>query len=343
MKILVVRRDNIGDLVVTTPVFTALRQRFPAARIEALVNSYNGAVLAGHPDVDEVHVYTKSKHEITGRSQASQWSQRVRQVLQLRARRYDYVIVASPGFHRRQVRLARWLQPAHIVAFCPGARCAGVDMAVESADAKELHHVERTFRILQPFGIAGPIPAMRIHPPAVADKLHRALRIGMHISARKAFNRWPAARFGEWARRVSQETGAQIRMLWSPGDECDRRHPGDDGKAREIVAAARAASIESCETRRLQDLVQALAGCDLVFCSDGGALHLAAALGKPIVCMFGDSPAQEWRPWGVPYRLLQPTSREVSDITVEEALGAFRDLAAEVGLVDRDSRPSAAD
>ena len=41
MKILVVRRDNIGDLVLTTPVFRALRARHPGARIEALVNSYN--------------------------------------------------------------------------------------------------------------------------------------------------------------------------------------------------------------------------------------------------------------------------------------------------------------
>ena len=62
MKILVIRRDNIGDLVCTTPLFAALRQHYPHARIDALVNSYNGPVLAGNPDLDHVYVYSKYKH-----------------------------------------------------------------------------------------------------------------------------------------------------------------------------------------------------------------------------------------------------------------------------------------
>jgi ADP-heptose:LPS heptosyltransferase len=59
MRILVIRRDNIGHLVCTTPLFAALRARHPQAHIAALVNSNNAAVLAGNPDVDEVHSYTK--------------------------------------------------------------------------------------------------------------------------------------------------------------------------------------------------------------------------------------------------------------------------------------------
>lgn len=61
--------------------------------------------------------------------------------------------------------------------------------------------------------------------------------------------------------------------------------------------------------------------------ADGGAMHIAAGLGKPIVCLFGDSDAARWHPWQVPYVLLQKESREVSDISVEEVFGAIRDLA----------------
>ena len=60
-NILVIRRDNIGDLVCTTPLITALRQRFPKAWIGALVNSYNARVLDGNPDQDEVFIYTKER------------------------------------------------------------------------------------------------------------------------------------------------------------------------------------------------------------------------------------------------------------------------------------------
>jgi heptosyltransferase-3 len=67
-KILVIRRDNIGDLVCTTPLIAALRQRFPQGWIGALVNSYNAPVLDSNPDLDEVFVYTKAKHRGRGES-----------------------------------------------------------------------------------------------------------------------------------------------------------------------------------------------------------------------------------------------------------------------------------
>ena len=67
-RILVIRRDNIGDLVCTTPLLAALRRRFPAAWIGALVNSYNATVLDRNPDLDEVFVYRKLKHLGPGES-----------------------------------------------------------------------------------------------------------------------------------------------------------------------------------------------------------------------------------------------------------------------------------
>ena len=61
-RILVVRRDNIGDLVCTTPAIADLRKQYPDAEIAALVNSYNAEVLKGNPNLDHVFVYQKLKH-----------------------------------------------------------------------------------------------------------------------------------------------------------------------------------------------------------------------------------------------------------------------------------------
>ena len=58
-------------------------------------------------------------------------------------------------------------------------------------------------------------------------------------------------------------------------------------------------------------------------------MHIAAALGKPILCFFGDSDAARWHPWGVHYRLLQPDSRDVADINLVAALQALRELQRE--------------
>jgi ADP-heptose:LPS heptosyltransferase len=55
-------------------------------------------------------------------------------------------------------------------------------------------------------------------------------------------------------------------------------------------------------------------------------MHIAAALGKPILCFFGDSDATRWRPWGVPHVLLQPPSLNASDISVDEAYAGYERL-----------------
>jgi ADP-heptose:LPS heptosyltransferase len=56
-------------------------------------------------------------------------------------------------------------------------------------------------------------------------------------------------------------------------------------------------------------------------------MHLAAALGKPTLCFFGDSPPERWRPWKTPHELLQPESRDLKDLGVDQALAGFERLA----------------
>ena len=120
-------------------------------------------------------------------------------------------------------------------------------------------------------------------------------------------------------------------LLWSPGDSENPLHPGDDAKAREVLArvgagATATPAVEARPTQTLPELIGALAECDALICADGGAMHLAAGLGLPIVGLFGNSGAARWRPWGVPYRLLQKPSLNVSDIGVNEVVGAFASL-----------------
>jgi len=69
-RVLVIRRDNIGDLVCTTPLISALRKRYPGGHVAALVNTYNEAVLARNPDVDAVYAYEKGKHRGGARFQS---------------------------------------------------------------------------------------------------------------------------------------------------------------------------------------------------------------------------------------------------------------------------------
>ncbi len=331
LKILVIRRDNIGDLVCTTPLIGALRRRYPRAHIAALVNSYNRQVLDGHPDLDAVYAYAKAKHRLPGQSRAAIYWDKLVLMLKLRGQRFDYALLASPHPGASALRLARWIAPAHIAGYADATGL--VDLALPHDMAGAMHEVEDVFRLAQLFGVEG--PPGKLSMTVDADARARASTalgargperklIAVHISARKSSQRWPAERYAKLIQALGGE--ADFLLLWSPGAADHPQHPGDDAKAQAIMDAAGKLPLIAYPTHELKDLAAALSLADYVICSDGGAMHIAAALGKPVLCFFGDSDAARWRPWGVPYRLLQADSRDAADISVAAALQALREL-----------------
>jgi ADP-heptose:LPS heptosyltransferase len=343
VRLLVVRRDNIGDLVCTTPLFSALRRKHPDAWIGALVNSYNAPVLAGNPDLDEVIAYTKLKHLGENDSALRALGRRLASLWKLRRARLDTVVLATPDFVPRVARLARWLSPGRIVGFSDGSTTAArlLDASVPAAGLDGRHEVERVFSLAAPLGLSGPIPPLRLAADkAQAMRASAALspgsgpRIAVHISARRPKQHWPAERYAELIERLHASHGARVMLLWAPGAAGDPQHPGDDVKA--AVVARRLGGrmpLASYRTALLAQLIGALTACDLVVCPDGGAMHLAAGLGKPVVALFGDSLATRWRPWGVPQRVLQPASRDRRDLGVDEVAAAVSSLASEAGVL----------
>lgn len=337
---LVIRRDNIGDLICTTPLIRALRQRHPSATICALVNSYNAPVLANNPDVDAVFAYTKAKHRPAGVSAARVYWDRLKLFARLRKMHFDYAILAAPRFQPRLLRLARFAGARHIVGFTEGDRRAGrhIDASVPyGSPTSPLHEVEDVFRLLEPLGVCGCPPAARLCPgeaeiaqarTALQHNLPQTpqLLIGVHVSARKPSQRWPAQNFAAIMQRLHEKYGAAFMLFWSPGDANNRLHPGDDAKAEAIIQETAGIPVLAYPTQNLGQLIAGLSLCDKVICSDGGAMHIAAGLSKPMVCFFGKSDAARWHPWGVPHVLLQLESLEVGEISVEQALRAFETL-----------------
>ena len=337
-SILVIRRDNIGDLLCTTPLLSALRERYPQAWIGVLANRYNAPVLAGNPDIDACFAYQKAKHRNTGESRLGVWWRTWRLLAELRAKRIDYAIIASSGFQSSALRFARLVRPRHVLGY--GLPGQGIDHLLAAELAHDGHEVEATLRLLQPMGIAASPGPMRLsaNKPVLEGiarrpeigRLPRPL-VGLHLSARKPRQRWPEERFVELARQLVRNHGVGIVLMWAPGSANDPQHPGDDEKAERVLAALDGLPVAPVATRTLEELIAALSLCDRVVLADGGAMHIAAALGKPVVCFFGNSDASRWHPWGVPYELLQKDSRDVCDISVDEALAAYARLASNAG------------
>jgi ADP-heptose:LPS heptosyltransferase len=308
-RILILRRDNIGDLVCTTPLIAALREEFPGAWLGALVTSYNAEVLAGNPALDEVFVYEKLKHRSGSllshlRSRLGQWSR-------VRERGIDCVLV--PANSPRTLKLARSLKPGRVLA------------APVTVQARQ-HEVERSYELGRALGLRGKPGPLQLRPDrAKRAELEAQLGSGpfvaIHISARRPAQRWPLERYAVLAAQLAKE--ARVMLLWAPGASDNPAHPGDDAAAAEVLRMTRNPAVVPVATADLKTLIAALSLAERVVCPDGGAMHLAAALAKPVVALFGDSPVERWRPWGVPHRVLCPESRDLADLQVEPVLEAF--------------------
>ena len=313
-SILIVRRDNIGDLVCTTPLIDALRVRHPRAWIGALVNTYNAEVLARNPALDAVFAYEKLKHRKTG--VLKNVFDTVKTLARLRIARLDYVLV--PLGTPQALKLAGSLKPQRVIA---GDR-------VYSGTR---HEVERAFALGASLGVLGAPGPMRVFPdPRLQAELRDRIGPGpiaaVHISARQEIRRWPLERYAALLKKLSGE-GKRTALMWSPGPRSDPRHPGDDEAASQLMELTRGANVLPVPTPDLATLIAALSHIDWLLCPDGGAMHIAAALGKPVVALWADSPVQQWRPWQVPNVVVQPPSKNLADLPLLDVLDACAALA----------------
>ncbi len=323
-RILIIRRDNIGDLVCTTPLIRALREQLPNAYIAALVTRYNMAVMEGNHDIDALFSYTKAKHLEPGESAIGIFWNRLMTIWNLRRQRFDWILLPG-GPQRSAIRFARWI----------GAKKILIRDQEDTAGGS--HHAEQCCHQLLRMGLKFETPSARLTPnPDAVAKIKSTLPstwqtlkgpiIALHLSARKPSQRWAASMFAETAHQLHQSLGAKFILLWSPGAANNPLHPGDDEKAAEVLNATVGLPVQAVRTKRLVELIGALSLCEAMICSDGGAMHLAASLGIPVVCLFGDSDPQHWGPWKASHRTLQKPSREVADISVQEVTSALVDL-----------------
>jgi ADP-heptose:LPS heptosyltransferase len=152
--------------------------------------------------------------------------------------------------------------------------------------------------------------------------------VALNLSARKIRQRWPAEHFVALARTLHERHGCSFMLVWSPGAADNPRHPGDDAKAAEVLAGLAGLPVTALRTVRIVELIAGLSLAHAMISADGGAMHLGAACGLPVVALFGNSEPALWHPWRVPHEVLQHPARDVSMISVAEVVEAWERLAA---------------
>ena len=337
-RILIIRRDNIGDLVCTTPAIAALRQYYPNAEIAALVNSYNADVLRGNPNLDHVFVYHKLKHAGGFASRFKAIVERLKLIAQLRRWKPDVTILAKASYERHGFNFARQIGAKNIIGYVPTdlSQAKGLsDIQLPTPEFASLHEVEAVNQLLAPLGINDALGPLQVFPDASALAALNARitaatkRIALHISAREPERRWGIDNFIALTQHILEtQPETQILLFWSPGKADDPQHPGDDDAAAQIMQTVQSDRLIPMPTKNLTELIAALSRCDLFIGTDGGAMHLAVALDKKILALFENLPGKlnHWYPWWVPNQVVhsadakKPEIAQIKQAQVREAL-----------------------
>jgi len=343
-RILVINKYNIGDVLCTTPALRALRAAFPRTFLAILVSEHCRAVLERNPDVDEIYTYAKSKHRSDWLGLPALWDLG-RVIRNLRARHFDLAIVTG----RPASRSAGWLAYASGASWRlgytgPGLHPFGFFLnLVRDPGAITFHEVDGCLELVSSIGVTPIGRALTLFPDPEAQavvrrRLTEADVAGgglalIHISNRREPSRWPLTSFAQAADLLREQLGLIPVLSWAPGDARNPLFPGDDGKAEEVARHMRTRPV-LLPTPTLREFVAAVSLSDLLLCTDGGPMHMAAALDVPQVVLFGKTGQAHWAPISAKSAVLQRDLR-VDRISVEEV------VAAASGVLSRWGRQSA--
>jgi len=280
-RILITRTDRIGDLVLTTPLFKALRERFPQAHLAALVFCGHREIVEGNPFLDEVILYDKKG------SERSLWGQ-FRFSRKLRAKKFDLVIHAH-GTNR--MHLAAWLAGIPIrIGYDRRMPWALTHVHAYNKKEGQKQESEYLFELLEPLGISRPDEIAPFFPvtPNSARRLDDLLAafsvprdlpwIVLNPSASDVTKMWPAERFGALVTKMQQDRPYVFFVIGTSQDQA---------LAARIQRVTTALLIDLTGQLSLGMLGALLKKGALLVSNDSGPVHIAAAVGTPVVSIFG--------------------------------------------------------
>jgi ADP-heptose:LPS heptosyltransferase len=300
-RILVIRRRYLGDLVLLGSVFRNLHLHWPGAQITLLAEPGYAAIAALNPDVATILTFPR---------RLAEWP---RLLATLRRTRFTHVLDFDNT--DKTAWLTRWTGAAVRVTYDRETNpfrhrwvythCAPVTNAFYTSQ-----HITETYLAL-PAAIGVPIVSreVRLVPRpadlAFAEKFtggprrqdgHHQKKILLHPGSRSPFRLWPADRFAAVCDRLQDEL--EVRVFVVAG-------PSEAALVREIRGHARAHLVTLDQRLTTGQFAALLAQFDLFLCHDSGPMHIAAAVGVPVVALFGSQNAAIWRPLGAHHTILQ--------------------------------------
>lgn len=294
-RILIVRADRIGDVVLSTPVIKALREKYPFAYIAMMVSPYTEDIVSGNPDLDEVIILDKDGSH---KNLKGAWEL----LRDLKNKKFDLAIALHPTSR------------VHLVIFLAGIpRRIGYDRKMGFLLTDKIKHLkqlgekyelEYNFDLLKPLGIELKdkdlfVPLSKESEDWVKELFvlksikqeDNLLAINPGASCRSKI--WPAERFAKTVDELVEKYGFKVFILAGPKDV---------NIADRVISQMKHEAINLAGKTSVSQLASLLKRCELFISNDSGPVHIASALGTPVVSIFGRSQKglspKRWGPVG---------------------------------------------
>ena len=306
-RILVIRPDHIGDVLLITPALRLLRRAFPESEITALVGPWSKAALAGNPDIDRLQTcpfpgYDRGRPQLGLRA----YTQLRQEAARLRTREYQLALNLRSDF---------WWGAA-LAAFAGIPYVWGIDspdcapfLTHSLREQKDEHQADTGLRLARAAAAFGAeveevgthlqfvfTPADEQEAAALlhADGIPSAANlVAIHPGAGAAIKHWSASGWQAVGNALAADD--RVHFLITAG-------PHEQELAQDVARGLPQGRTAVVEQTSLGVLAALYARCALVMGPDSGPLHLAVAVGAPSVTLYGASDPVRFGPWGPPER-----------------------------------------
>ena len=296
-KILLIRLRRIGDIVLTTPAVTLLRQEFPEAEIDYIVEEPYRDLVEGHPSLDAVIVLPR---ELGARDF-------LHHLRRIRKSRYDVLIDFHGGpraalltlFSKAGRKFGYRIKYKHII----------YDFTVPRKPEKGfMHSAEGHISLVNALGASPKSPPSLNLPPSKkseSEKIRRILTendcaggpvVILHISAGNRFRDWGTEKTSALVNLLAQIPGIKIFLI---GSHQDRK------SEEEILKKSKGPLISLVGLFNLRELRELISAATLFVGPDSGPMHIAAATKTPIVALFGPTLPEHFGPWKAEAAILE--------------------------------------
>lgn len=286
-KILFVRIDRIGDMVLSTPAIKALKLAYPQSEVTVLASPSNKDILKHNPYVDRIVVYDKRLR----------FGEKLSLIRHLKESRFDIAFDSHADYE---------LLTALIVFFSNAAVRGGyaafgreIFFNLETPIITEdQHFIEMTLEVLKPLAIEVHDKKPEIFLSAdekiwaqewlSRNGLGSNPLVGVHPGAYYESQRWHEDSFAELIDLLHAVGEADVLLFGGPGDEllCQR------------IKQKAAIELRSFFTADIREFSTLLSCCRVLVCNNSGPLHMAVALNVPTISTMGPTNKDRWMPMG---------------------------------------------